>query len=67
MDKLEFSKSSAKSKGLTLEQHQKYHAVLECHCDEECCKGWACVSNDEYHINEHNRMYGKDGLLVDKD
>lgn len=59
MTKQEFEELYCKKSGITKEWYDKYFVTLPCYCENEDCKGWACVGNSPFAIKIHNELCGK--------
>lgn len=57
MTKEDFIKLYCEKSGITEEELLKTQVVLPCNCNDEICKGWAVVSNNELSIKAHYDLY----------
>lgn len=53
-----FEQEYIKRSAITEEFYAIHFVTLECGCEEEGCRGWACVSNNERSIKTHKQLYG---------
>lgn len=57
MDKEEFIMKYCERSGVTWEWLRQYKQALPCACGEDCCEGWAMVSNEPDTIKTHMELY----------
>lgn len=57
MTKENFIKLYCEKSDITEEELLKTQVVLPCNCNDETCKGWAVVSNNELSIKAHCELY----------
>jgi len=57
MTKEDFIKLYCERSQITQEELFKSQVVLPCNCNDDTCKGWAVIVNNESSIKNHNKLY----------
>lgn len=66
MTREEFERDYCERSDITREYYAEHFLTLPCDCDNEDCKGWACINNDEISIHAHNHDWEKWKEALDK-
>ena len=57
MTKEDFIKLYCEKSKIKTEDLLKTQVILPCNCNDDICKGWAVVNNNEISIQAHNDLY----------